>query len=75
MIMNVHSNASYLLESDAHSRACRHFFIGWSPKDGDPIRLNGEFFTLCAMLWVVVASTTETELGALFLNYKQATIF
>jgi hypothetical protein len=37
MIMNVHSNASYLLESDACSRACRHFFMGWFPIDGNPI--------------------------------------
>jgi hypothetical protein len=28
MIMNVHSNASYSSESDAHSRACSHFFMG-----------------------------------------------
>ncbi len=25
MIMNVHSDASYLYEADAHSRACGHF--------------------------------------------------
>ena len=37
MIMNVHSDASYLSESDAHSPACGHFFMGWSPKDSDPI--------------------------------------
>jgi hypothetical protein len=59
MIMNIHSNASYLSESDACSRACGHFFIGWSPTDGDPIRLNGAFFTLCAILWFVVASAAE----------------
>ena len=50
MIMNVHSNASYLSESDARRRACGHFFMGWTPKDGDPIKLNGVFFTLCAIL-------------------------
>ena len=43
MIMNVHSDASYLSESDAHSRACGHFCMGWTPKDGDPIKLNGAF--------------------------------
>jgi hypothetical protein len=37
MIMNVHSDASYLSESNARSRACGHFFMGWTPKDGDPI--------------------------------------
>ncbi len=41
MIMNVYSNASYLSEADVRSLACGHFFMGWSPKNGNPIRLNG----------------------------------
>jgi hypothetical protein len=28
MIMNVHSDASYLSEANAQSRACGHFFMG-----------------------------------------------
>ena len=28
MILNIHSDASYLLAVNAHSRACRHFFHG-----------------------------------------------
>jgi hypothetical protein len=75
MIMNVHSDASYLLESNACSRACGHFFMGWSPKDGDPIRLNGAFFTMCAILCFVVASAAEAKLGTLFLNCKEGMIF
>jgi hypothetical protein len=73
--MNVHSDASYLSESEARSRACGHFFMGWSPKDGYPIRLNGAFFTLCAILCFVVASAVEAELSALFLNCKEGMIF
>ena len=75
MIMNVHSDASYLSEANARSRACGHFFMGWTPTDGDPIRLNGAFFTLCAILRFVVASAAEAELGALFLNCKEGMIF
>jgi hypothetical protein len=75
MILNVHSDASYLSESKAHSRACGHFFMGWSPKDGDPIKLNGAFFTLCTILRFVVALAAEAELGALFLNCKEGIIF
>ncbi len=75
MIMNIHSNASYLSESDAPSRACGHFFMGWSPTDGDPIRLHGAFFTLCAILRFVVASAAKAELGALFHNCKEGMIF
>ncbi len=75
MIMNVHSNVLYLLESDARSHACSHFFMGWSPTDNDPFKLNGAFFTLCAILCFVVASPAEAELGALFLNCKEGMIF
>jgi len=49
--------------------------MGWSPKDGDPIKLNGAFFTLCTILRFVVASAAEAELGALFLNCKEGIIF
>jgi hypothetical protein len=75
MIMNVHSNSLYLSKSDARSRAYGHFFMCWSPKDGDPIHLNGAFFTLCAILRIVVASASEAKLGALFLNCKEGMIF
>ena len=75
MIMNVHSDAFYLSEADAGSRACRHFFMGWELKDGNPIKLNSVFFPLCAILHFVVASATEAKLGALFLNFKEGMIF
>jgi hypothetical protein len=75
MILNIHSDASYLSESKAHSRVCGHFFMGWKPDATKPIKLNGAFFTLCAVLRFVVASAAEAELGALFLNCKQAAIF
>jgi len=75
MVLNVHSDASYLSEMKAHSRTCGHFFMGWSPKDGDPIRLNGSFFILCTILRFVVASAAKAELGAFFLNCKEGIIF
>jgi hypothetical protein len=43
MILNIHSHAPYLSEAKARSRACGHFFMGWVPKNGDPIQLNGAF--------------------------------
>ncbi len=75
MVLNVHSDASYLLEMKAHSCACGHFFMGWSPKNGDPIKLNGAFFTLCTILCFVVVLAAEAELGTLFLNCKEGIIF
>jgi hypothetical protein len=75
VILNVHSDASYLSEFNACSRACGHFFMGWSPTNGDPVKLNGAFFTLCMILCFVVASAAEAKLGALFLNCKEGMIF
>ncbi len=75
MISNIHSDASYLSEKNAHSRACGHFFMGWQPDATKPIKLNSAFFTLCSILRFVVASAAEAELGTRFLNCKQAAIF
>jgi hypothetical protein len=74
MILNIHSNASYLSKANARSRACGHFCMGWKPNPTQPIKLNGAFFTLCAILWYVVVSAAEAKIGALFLNCKQPTI-
>jgi hypothetical protein len=48
MILNIHSNASYLLEAKARSHACGHFFMGWMQKNGEPIRLNRAFHSMSA---------------------------
>jgi hypothetical protein len=50
MVMNIHLDASYLSKPNARSRACGHFFMGILPIDGKPIKLNGAFHTLCAIL-------------------------
>ena len=68
MILNVHSDASYLLARYAHRRASGHLLLGWTPKDKHPIHLNGAISTLCHILKFVSASAVEAELGALFLN-------
>ena len=73
--MNIHSDASYLSETKSRSRACGHFFMGWMPKNGEPIRLNGAFYTNTTILRFVVASAAEAELGALFHNCQDGIIF
>ena len=74
MILNIHSDASYLSEPNARSRICGHFFLGSIPKDNEPIKMNGAIFCLCAILKFVVASAAEAELGALFLNCKEGKV-
>ena len=74
MILNVHSDASYLSASKGRSRASGHFFLGSKPQDNKPIKLNGAIHTLCTILKLVAASAAESELGALFLNTQLARI-
>jgi hypothetical protein len=74
MVMNIHSDASYLSERGARSRAAGYFFLGWAPVDGQPIRLNGAILVVSAILRCVAASAAEAELGALFLNMKEARV-
>jgi len=61
MIMNIHLDASYLLETKARSRACGHLFMGWMPKNGEPIKLNGAFYVNTTILRFVVASAAKAD--------------
>ncbi len=42
--------------------------MGWMPKNGEPIKLNGAFYMGSSIMRFVVASASEAELGALFHN-------
>jgi hypothetical protein len=74
MVLNIHSDASYLSESGAQSCACGHFFMGWMPHNGEPVKLNRAFYTSSSMMRFVVASAAEAELGALFHNCQTGMI-
>jgi hypothetical protein len=75
MILNIHSDASYLLEANACSRTCGHFFMGWMLQDDKPIHLNGTFHVSMMILHFVVASTAEAEIGTLYHNCQTGIIF
>ena len=74
MILNIHSDASYLSESRAQSRTAGHYFLGSIPKKGEPIPINGAIYVHSGILKFVVTSAAEAELGALFLNAKEGKI-
>ncbi len=74
MILNVHSDASYLSVPHACSRAGGYLFLGSLPVDGDPIKLNGTIHITCTFLKLIAASAAEAELGALFLNAQEAKV-
>jgi hypothetical protein len=71
--MKIHS--LYLSEANAQSRACKHFFMGWMPKDGNPIQLNGAFYVSTTIMRFVVASSAKAKLGVLYHNCQTGIIF
>ena len=74
MVLNVHSDASYLTAAKGRSRAGGSFFLGSLPRNNAPIKLNGNIAITCAILKLVAASAAEAELGALFLNTQEAKV-
>ena len=74
IILNVHSDASYLSAGSGRSRAGGYFFMGSLPRYHEPIQLNGNIAVTCDILKLVAYSAAEAELGALFLNTKEARI-
>jgi len=74
MVLNAHSDASYLTAPKSRSRTGGHFFLGSIPKNEQPIHLNGAILTLCTILKCVAASAAKAELGALFLNAQEEKI-
>ncbi len=75
MMMNIHLDASYLSKTKARSRARGHFFMGWMPKNREPIKINCAFYVNATILKFMVASAAEAELCALFHNCQDGIIF
>jgi hypothetical protein len=80
MYLHVHSDASYLSERNARSRAGGLFFLSDKPDDPTkapapdsvPPPLNGAVLVYCSIMKVVLSSATEAEFGGLFFNSKEA---
>eukprot|EP00957_Ditylum_brightwellii_P123147 9389852-Ditylum_brightwellii.AAC.1 len=71
MILNIHSDASYLSEKNAKSTAGGHYFLVSVPQDHQPILLNGAIHMLCTIIKNVCASAAEAELASMFMNAQQ----
>ena len=69
MVMAVHSDASYLSESKARSRAGGHFFMS---SDHEIPANNGAVHTIAQIIKNVMASACEAEIGAMFVNAREA---
>jgi hypothetical protein len=72
MILRCHSDASYLSESQARSRAGGFFYMGTA--DISNTTINGAILASTTIMKPVLSSASEAEIGALFHNRKKATI-
>ncbi len=69
MILGIHSDASYLSEPKAQSRAGGHFFLS---NGTDKAPNNGAFLNISQIIKSVMSSVAEAELGALYINAHEA---
>ena len=75
MVLHVHSDASYLSEAQARSRAAAIFFLGNAfpdpAKPSMPLS-NGVIHVLSKIMKNVMSSAAEAEIGSTFLSAKDA---
>jgi len=74
MVLYIHSDASYLSETEARSRAGGYFFLAnkTSPPAAPTPPINGAIHVYSTIIKNVLSSAAEAELAALFLNAKEA---
>ena len=70
MILWIHSDAGYNNTSNARSRAGGHFYLAHNADK--PHKLNGAILSIAKVIKNVMASATEAELGAMYINAKEA---
>jgi hypothetical protein len=68
MILKITSDAAYLVQPKARSRAAVHFHLGWSNSS----RTNGAVDVLCKTIKNVVTSAAEAETGGIYIGGKHA---
>jgi hypothetical protein len=69
MVLAGHSDALYLSKSKSCSRVGEHFFM--SNNTSKP-QNNGAILTIAQIIKAVMSLAAEAEVGALYINYKEA---
>ena len=72
MVLNVDSDAAYLVAPKARSRIAGYFFLSSEPTTTQPAQLNGAILVECKTLRHVVASAAEAETAGVFHNAHTA---
>jgi hypothetical protein len=73
MALQIHSDASYILVSQGHSRAGGHLYLGTAAKSTKPILNNGTILTISGIL-KHFSSAAEAEVAGFFVNAKEGKI-
>jgi hypothetical protein len=73
MILHIHSDASYLSESEAKSRAGGVFYMGNATKH-DKNLTNGGILIINKVLKRIMSSAAEAEIGAVLINAKEGAV-
>jgi hypothetical protein len=73
MILNIHSDASYLSEREAKSRAEGFFYMGSSADTANRLT-KWAILIISTVLKHVMSSAAEAEIGAVFINAKEGTV-
>jgi hypothetical protein len=79
MCLHIHSDASYLSEPHARSRAGGYFYLGSRVRDPHspppaPAAGTGPIHIVSTIIDVVCASAAEAEYGAMFINAKEGEV-
>jgi hypothetical protein len=69
MILNIHSDAYYLSEREAKSRAGGFFYMGSNADTANKLT-NGAILIISTFIKHVMSSAAEAEIGAVFINAK-----
>ena len=71
MILHIHSDASYLSEPQARSRVGGYYYLGGTEEPADITKPNGPIHVESRIMRNVMASASEAETGALFINGQE----
>jgi hypothetical protein len=73
MILHIQSDASYLSESEAKSRAGGFFYMGNTTKN-DKKLINGAILIISKVLKHVLSSAAEAEIGTMYIHAKEGAV-
>ena len=68
MILKITTDAAYLVQPKAKSRAAAHYHLGWTKND----RANGALGVLCKTIKNVVSSAAKSETGGIYIGSQHA---